>query len=178
MDMGVCEKTYVERKPLTLPSNVDGLTAIGDLWNCHDSTRVGYNLFGCSLTKKHLHADVVEDLRSTLIHVRSTTDKHKVLHVEGEVSVEFLSGLIKASGEAAFDSMDHTSLSEEELQYAYDRVTYVKKVLPSAKEVIDEHVLEKIMKGKLTSNFLSPIADKLNRAGFMFHSITLRLRIF
>ena len=88
--MGV--ETYVEDQPLVLPNVEGGPTGIGDLWNCHTSKSVKWNLFGRQLSAEHLAAEPRKSMAYKLTHVRSTGDRHKHLDVSGEVALELLGG--------------------------------------------------------------------------------------
>lgn len=123
--------------------------AIGDLWNCHDSTCVnGFNLFGKKLSEDNVQIDNVQADDYMLTHVKSTRDRQKSLDVKGEVSLELMNGLIKVGGGAEYDKDDLTSVAEEELLCTYDLTTCSVRTLPSVKETVDRVVLENIIKGK------------------------------
>jgi hypothetical protein len=50
MDLNNNNNNYVENTSLELPIIKDGVKGLGDLWDCHTSKRVGFNLFGKSFT--------------------------------------------------------------------------------------------------------------------------------
>src|SRR5271156_5561852 len=89
---------YVEDQVLFLPQLKHGVKGIGDLWNCQTSKPAGRNLFGESLGVEELRAVPTMggdggDFR--LLHVKETRDALKTIKLNGEMSVEFLAGLIE-----------------------------------------------------------------------------------
>lgn len=135
-------KEFVEEDIIILPSIEDGPAWIGDLWNCQDSSHVGSKLFS-SLGQMDIHP--LGDYEYDLTHIKSTKDRIKSLNVEGSLSLELLSGMIKVEGNAKYDFKDESNSLEEELVCRYSVRTF--RVEANSNAVIDEHVRDKILRG-------------------------------
>ncbi|OXA58772.1 uncharacterized protein LOC118434886 [Folsomia candida] len=137
-------KEFVEEDIIILPSIEDGPAWIGDLWNCQDSSHVGSKLFS-SLGQMDIHP--LGDYEYDLTHIKSTKDRIKSLNVEGSLSLELLSGMIKVEGNAKYDFKDESNSLEEELVCRYSVRTF--RVEANSNAVIDEHVRDKILRGEI-----------------------------
>lgn len=138
---------YVEENSLTIPVLKDGVTRLGDLWDCHQSKYVGENLFDRNLDGKYINASPIEFFDYRLIHSNSSSDRIKIINVSGEVSLEMLAGLLTAKGSVEFDKKDVTT--REQIICHYQKETFSVNASTDCKEILNQSVIEKLMKNKL-----------------------------
>ena len=91
-------EVYIEDNPITLPVLNNGVTRLGDLWDCNRSVFLGQNLFNVELDGENVIASPIDNVDYKLIHSKSTSEKIKYLKLGGEVSLDVLGGIISISG--------------------------------------------------------------------------------
>lgn len=96
-----------------------------------------------------MKAEPLKMLDYTLTHVKNTEDKLKTIKVEGLMSVELYSGLIKVEGYAEFDSKAVNNMSEERLIVQYLLDDWFVSLQPQAKEVMNNEVKNRLLEGKI-----------------------------
>jgi hypothetical protein len=143
--LGMPQLLYVEDSSITIPVLKDGVTRLGDLWNCHDSKFVGANLFNQYLDGVYVSASPIESLEYLLIYSKSASDKYKPLNIGGEVSIELLAGLIKVKGSVDYNSCNDDSCKIEQIICNYSRETFSVYVQSNAEKLIDEVVARKLI---------------------------------
>jgi len=144
--------SYVEKGGISLPSGLEnGPTGIGDLWDCHESRAVPGNLFS-GLTVDDFEIDNIQQVDYQLTHVKSTKDRVKNVDVNGELSLEFLGGLIKVSGQASYDNKESGHFLEEELECSYKLTNHAIQTKTTAYVKMDELMKTKILKRKSDGN--------------------------
>jgi hypothetical protein len=140
---------FIEDNTITLPVLKNGVTRIGDLWDCHRSVIVGENLFNQNLDGEYVNASPIETLDYKLIHSRSTSEEMKTVKVGGEISLELLGGLIAVKGGADYKNDEKKSSKVEKLICYYERETYSVFAQSNAKQVMNQEIMEKILKKEL-----------------------------
>jgi hypothetical protein len=141
--------SYVEDEKLILPILVDGVTRLGDLWNCVTSQTVGENLFEDYLDGEYVNASPIDSLEYQIIHNKSSSDKMKTVKVEGEVSLELLAGLIKVKGAVKYNNSRNQFSSREELTCYYSRSTFAIDAHTNAKKLLNRMIVEKVINKEL-----------------------------
>jgi hypothetical protein len=141
--------TYVEDQTLVIPVLKDGVTRLGDLWDCNESKYVGENLFNQNLDGKYINPSPIESFDYQLIHSKSSSDQIKLVNVGGEVSLELLAGLITVKGSAEYKSDKKDNTRREQLICHYKRETYSVEALPNSIDIQNEFVVKKLMKKEL-----------------------------
>jgi hypothetical protein len=127
--------TYVEDHTLTIPVLKDGVTRLGDLWDCNQSKYVGENLFKENLDGKYINASPIESFDYRLIHSKSSSDRMKLVNVGGEISLELLAGMITVKGSANYESDKKENTRREQLICHYKRETYSVEALPKSTDI-------------------------------------------
>jgi len=137
--------SYVEDETFVLCNVQNGPTKIGDLWNCHTSKAVGFNIFGTKdLREEHLEACSVNELTYTLTNVKSTSDTYRFVEASGHASLEILAGLIQVA------EIDDRELPNEDLLLcSYKRCTFDVRARQSANGALDDQVVRKIINGEI-----------------------------
>jgi hypothetical protein len=145
------EETYVEDSLITLPilSILNNLTKLGDLWDCHSSEIIGENLFDGTLDGDYVSASPIDALDYQLIHNKSSGDLIKSLKVGGELSLEFLAGLIPVKGSANYENEDNQTINREHVICNYTRETFSVFINHQAKSLINKMIENKILKGEI-----------------------------
>lgn len=149
MALSIPGQKYKEDEELELPNLDNGVTKLGDLWDCQSSRALGANLFAKSLDEKYLEATPIPSKIFRLDHLKTTEDKLKTLYVDGELSLELLAGLIKITGSASFDDKDKSEKHYEKLTCRYNMTNFCVDLLPQAKEVLNQQVVDQLMEGKI-----------------------------
>jgi hypothetical protein len=142
-------KTYIEDERIVLPILKDGVTRLGDLWDCNKSESIGENLFEDYLDGEYINVSPIDSLDYQLIHNKSTSDLIKSVKVEGEISLEFLTGLIKVKGSNDYNSNQNESTCREQLICHYQRNTFSVDAHTKSKDILNKTIFEKIMKNEL-----------------------------
>jgi hypothetical protein len=142
-------ETYVEDQSLIIPVLNDGVTSLGDLWDCNQSKYVGENLFRTKLDGKYITASPIQTFDYRLVHNKSSSDRIKLVNVSGEVSLELLAGLITVKGSADYESDKKDSTRREQLICHYKREIFSINALPNSKDILNEFVVEKLMQKEL-----------------------------
>ncbi|CAG8591632.1 2234_t:CDS:1, partial [Ambispora gerdemannii] len=140
---------YVEDSTFTLPCIKNVVLGLGDLWDCHDSKDSGFNLFAKKFTKDHLIFHPIKNLDYRLIHIKSFQDKLSTIKVDGAISIEFLSGIIKVEGTGEYNVSSGKNSSEEQLICQYHLDNYSIELLPSSKDVMDESVKNQLLNNQI-----------------------------
>jgi hypothetical protein len=148
---------YVEGTCLEFPFIENGVTGLGDLWDCRESKPLHLNLFesfnnsyGKSI-KEHVKATPFSSKKFNSFHVKSTSDKLKTIDVQGEVSLDILSGFIKAGGSANLESKESSEKLFEKISFKLDMTTYTIELLPSAIKIVDKRVKRQIRENMITA---------------------------
>ncbi len=115
------------------------------MWDCTTDTAIRLNLFSQNLDEKHLRAGEIGSQNYTLEQIKSSEDKIKSLHVDGSIALSLMSGLIKIEGSCIFDSVDKSDKLYEKLKCRYYVENYFIDLLPSAKEIMDPLVKNKLL---------------------------------
>lgn len=96
----------MEDKILILPVLKDGVTRLGELYNCIDCESKLENLFDRDLDGDYVYPQPTESNDYQLIHSKSMSEDLNTLKVTGEMKIELLGGLISAEGKANYDNDD------------------------------------------------------------------------
>ncbi len=138
-------QTFIEDCMITIPVLKDGVTRIGDLWDCQKSKIVGENIFQQNLDGIYVNASPIEALEYQLVHGRNVSDKFKYLNIGGEVDLEMKAGLLKVKGLVDYDYNNNSLLHKEQIICNYSRETYSVYAQPNAEELINDYILKKII---------------------------------
>ncbi len=143
-------KVYIEDNYIILPLLKDGVTRLGDLWDCHESKFFGENLFSQALDGIYINASPIESVDYELIHSKSTSDTMKTISVGGEISLEILTGLISLKGTATEFGFEHKSeVSRERLICHYSRETFSIYSQSESRKLLDQYICDSIMKNNV-----------------------------
>jgi hypothetical protein len=140
---------YMEDCSFELPNIKDGVQQLGDLWDCTTDTPLRLNLFSKNLNDEHLRAVERGDQKFVLEQIRSSEDKIKSLHVDGEIAISLMSGMIKIKGSCSFDNVEKSEKLYEKLTIQYYVENYIIEILPSAKDIMDKIVLNKLSNNEI-----------------------------
>ncbi|CAG8583093.1 17266_t:CDS:2, partial [Cetraspora pellucida] len=141
------EINYVEDSSLSLPYIEDNALSLGSLWDCNLSKTIGFNLFEKQLTSDHLIIHPLKKLDYRLIHVKSTEDQLTSLKIDGAISIEILSGILKVEGN--YDNSFARNSNEEQLICEYNLDNYLVELLPKAKDAIDDIITSQLLEKKI-----------------------------
>lgn len=117
---------YIENQVLILPNISEKTFEIGELWNCQTSTCYGRNLFSTQQLSQPKNLIVTPIQRSDfeLSHIKSTKDLLQTRKVNGEISIDILSGFIKPEGSFNYFQNSKTNQHEETLSLRYYNETF------------------------------------------------------
>ncbi|CAG8803072.1 22021_t:CDS:1, partial [Racocetra persica] len=141
------EINYVEDSSLSLPYIENHALSLGALWDCNLSKTIGYNLFEKQLTNDYLIIHPLKKLDYRLIHVKSIEDQLATLKIDGAMSIEILSGILKVEGN--LDKSFSRNSNEEQLICEYNLDNYLVELLPKAKEEIGDIVKRQLLEKKI-----------------------------
>jgi len=145
---------YVEDTCLELPFIETGVTGLGDLWDCRESKPLHLNLFQKLKTEhieEYVKATPFSSKKFNSYHINNSSDKLKTIDVQGEVSLDILSGFIKAGGSANLESKESSEKLFEKVSFKLDMTTYTIELLPSARKIVDEILSDLIREKKITA---------------------------
>lgn len=140
---------YVEEEILFLPHLTDGVMNLGDLWDCTRSRKSDDTLFTEKLTKDYIDFTLVNRDEKRAEHIKSVSDKLKLIDVKGEMSLELMANLIKTKGSANYKDEQKDYEMSENFTYNYIYKTHCLTVKKESKKLIDKSVIEKINRKKL-----------------------------
>ncbi|XP_037047983.1 uncharacterized protein LOC119082561 [Bradysia coprophila] len=144
-------ETYVEDSNILVYNThgikILGLSTIGDLWNCRDSSACG-NLFGNSELRDHVRVTPKSYMECCFTHLKSTSDKIKNFKVRGEVALDILCGLI-SNVKVDYESKAEENVEKEEFCLRYSQESFELKLLHSASRCLDQIIVEKILAGDI-----------------------------
>jgi hypothetical protein len=147
-------QTYIEDCTITIPVLKDGVTRIGDLWNCRESKTIGENIFKQNVDGIYVNVSPIESLEYQLIHSKSFSDKFKSFDIGGEVSLEMKAGLMKVKGLFDYDRYKDVLSIKEEIICNYSRETYSIYAQANADELLNDTVINKIINKKINATHL------------------------
>jgi hypothetical protein len=142
---------YVEDSCFELPFIENGVTGLGDLWDCRESKSLNLNLFNTKLTSEYAKDTPFSSKKFNSYHIKSTSDKLKTVDVKGEVSLDILCGLIKVGGSAQLESQNSSEKLFEKVSFKLDMTTYAIELLPKSRRIVDKVVRDKIRHKKITA---------------------------
>lgn len=143
--METVSPSYVENSQIFIPHIENGVTNLGDLWNCRSSQAIGHNLFKCrTIPTEHLQATPIRNCDYTLTHVKNDLDTAKSLKVEGHLSLDLLAGFIKLGGNLKFQDDSSDKGHKEVISCRYINENYKIYVIPPIDSQINEHVSQLI----------------------------------
>jgi hypothetical protein len=145
---------YVEDTCLELPFIETGVTGLGDLWDCRESKPLHLNLFQKLKTEhieEYVKATPFSSKKFNSYHIKNSSDKLKTIDVQGEVSLDILSGFIKAGGSANLESKESSEKLFEKVSFKLDMTTYTIELLPSAIKIVDKRVKRQIRENMITA---------------------------
>jgi hypothetical protein len=142
-------KIYNEDVDIDMPNVLNGVAQLGDLWDCQTSRALNTNLFMREFDADHVKVSPIQTMKYTLDHIVTTEDKLKRLNVGGELSLEFLAGQIKVAGSADFDDNEVKGRKFEKLTCHYYTEKFNIDVLPKAKEILNDQVVEQLINGQI-----------------------------
>jgi hypothetical protein len=145
---------YVEDTCLELPFIETGVTGLGDLWDCRESKPLHLNLFQKLKTEhieEYVKATPFSSKKFNSYHIKNSSDKLKTIDIQGEVSLDILSGFNKAGGSANLESKESSEKLFEKVSFKLDMTTYTIELLPSARKIVDEILSDLIKEKKITA---------------------------
>ena len=148
---------YNEDKVFVLPNIKEGVSALGDLWDCHESKYLNINLFKEYLSAVHLKASQISDMEYKLTHLKTVKDKVKHIDVEGSLELEVLAGLIKVDGSADLKIKSEEARNFEQIACYYFMQNYLVDVLPKAKEILNENVVAQLKNQLKATHYVSRV---------------------
>ncbi|CAN0210923.1 unnamed protein product [Lampetra planeri] len=143
------DDVYMEDVTIVLPIVKNGVSGLGELWNCHSSETTHQNLFKKQLKSEHLIAHPLKKLEYSLKHIKGTEDQITMVKAQGSMGLELLCGLIKVEGFAEYSNKSVRSVNEEKLICQYNLENFSISLLPISKTEIDEHVHRQLMKRRI-----------------------------
>ncbi|XP_061434127.1 uncharacterized protein LOC133359660 [Lethenteron reissneri] len=146
---------YMEDVTIVLPIVKNGVSGLGELWNCHSSETTHQNLFKTQLKCDHLIAHPLKKLEYSLKHVKGTEDQITMVKAQGSMGLELLCGLIKIEGFAEYSNRSVRSVNEEKLICQYNLENFSISLLPISKTEIDEHVHSQLMKRRIKATHVA-----------------------
>ena len=158
----------VEDESFDLPVLEKGVQDIGDLWDCRKSVPLNFNLFD-NLTKSHLRSTVIGEKKTMLHYLKSTNDKMNIIKVDAEAKLELLGGLIKVGGSLNFGMESSNDDAFEKQTFRYDLKSHTIQLRSQAKERINEHVKDQLMRGEIQATH---VVSKIWVGAYIDASIT------
>ncbi|CAN0125911.1 unnamed protein product [Lampetra fluviatilis] len=149
------DDVYMEDITIVLPIVKNGVSGLGELWNCHSSETTHQNLFKKQLTSEHLIAHPLKKLEYSLKHIKGTEDQITMFKAQGSMGLELLCGLIKVEGFAEYSNKSVRSMNEEKLICQYNLENFSISLLPIAKTEIDDHVHRQLMNGRIKATHVA-----------------------
>nr|XP_032834703.1 uncharacterized protein LOC116956925 [Petromyzon marinus] len=146
---------YMEDVTIVLPIVKNGVSGLGELWNCHSSETIHQNLFKKQLESEHLISHPLKKLEYSLTHIKGTEDQIRMFRAHGSMGLELLCGLIKVDGLADYSNKSVRSVNEEKLICQYNLENFSISLLPIAKTEIDDHVQSQLMKGRIKATHVA-----------------------
>ena len=147
---------YVEDACLELPFIENGVTGLGDLWDCRESKPLHLNLFESFNNKfkdikDYVKATPFSSKKFSSYHLKSTSDKLKTVDVGGEVSLDILCGLIKLGGSAELGTKESSEKLFEKVSFKLDMTTFTIELLPTTRRIVDKLIKDQIRNNRLTA---------------------------
>nr|XP_032834726.1 interferon-induced very large GTPase 1-like [Petromyzon marinus]XP_032834728.1 interferon-induced very large GTPase 1-like [Petromyzon marinus] len=149
------DDVYMEDVTIVLPIVKNGVSGLGELWNCHSSETTNQNLFKKQLESEHLIAHPLKKLEYSLTHIKGTEDQIAMVKAHGSIGLELLCGLIKVEGLADYSNKSVRSVNEEKIICQYNLENFSISLLPRANMEIDEHVHTQLMKGSIKATHVA-----------------------
>ena len=137
---------YMENENIVLPVIENGVSEIGDLWDCRTSAFVNENLFGYHETKNVRASVIMGQITKYNYRLGSTEDKLNAVEIDEMMKLELLAGLIKVKGSKNYFNGAGKSDFIEARTFSYDLKTYVVRIQ------LNEQLVDETAKKRLFNN--------------------------